>query len=560
MMSAAINGGVEPSDFVLEVSGLGVSYETSVLHDVAFTLAPGQRLALVGQSGSGKSTTISAILGLLPGAGHVSSGTVKYRGEDLVHADRQRLQTLRGRSIALVPQDPMASLNPSMRVGDQIADALRTYGLSNSAEVTRNVVRLMTEAGIPDAENRRRSYPHEFSGGMRQRILIAIALSGDPDLIIADEPTSALDVTVQKQILDHLQKLVTERGTSLLFVTHDLGVAGERTDTILVMDEGRVVERGTPQQVLGNPQDEYTKALVKAAPSIVVEREQSPPNAAAAADAELRADDVSDVDAVASANVLDINDLHKVYKLRGRGKEVHALNGVSFSAKRGKTTAVIGESGSGKSTIAKIVLGLEKATSGEVLAGGRNVDATSRAERSLLRRFSQPVFQDPFSSLNPMWGIERIIREPLDVFKIGTQAERKRKVAEVLEQVALPASMLGRRPADLSGGQRQRIAIARALISEPELLICDEAVSALDVLVQEQILELLRQLQSGLGVSCLFITHDLAVVANMADDVVVMKSGEVVEAGTTRDVIDRPSAEYTQSLLAAVPGSGLLHV
>ncbi|GAA1857386.1 dipeptide ABC transporter ATP-binding protein [Brevibacterium marinum] len=559
-MSAAINGGVEPSDFVLEVSGLGVSYETSVLHDVAFTLAPGQRLALVGQSGSGKSTTISAILGLLPGAGHVSSGTVKYRGEDLVHADRQRLQTLRGRSIALVPQDPMASLNPSMRVGDQIADALRTYGLSNSAEVTRNVVRLMTEAGIPDAENRRRSYPHEFSGGMRQRILIAIALSGDPDLIIADEPTSALDVTVQKQILDHLQKLVTERGTSLLFVTHDLGVAGERTDTILVMDEGRVVERGTPQQVLGNPQDEYTKALVKAAPSIVVEREQSPPNAAAAADAELRADDVSDVDAVASANVLDINDLHKVYKLRGRGKEVHALNGVSFSAKRGKTTAVIGESGSGKSTIAKIVLGLEKATSGEVLAGGRNVDATSRAERSLLRRFSQPVFQDPFSSLNPMWGIERIIREPLDVFKIGTQAERKRKVAEVLEQVALPASMLGRRPADLSGGQRQRIAIARALISEPELLICDEAVSALDVLVQEQILELLRQLQSGLGVSCLFITHDLAVVANMADDVVVMKSGEVVEAGTTRDVIDRPSAEYTQSLLAAVPGSGLLHV
>ena len=239
MMSTATSGGVKPSEFVLEVSGLEVSYENPVLHDVGFTLAPGERLALVGQSGSGKSTTISAVLGLLPGAGHVSSGSVKYRGEDLVHADRQRLQTLRGRSIALVPQDPMASLNPSMRVGDQIADALRTYGMSNSAEVTRNVVRLMTEAGIPDAENRRRSYPHEFSGGMRQRILIAIALSGEPDLIIADEPTSALDVTVQKQILDHLQKLVTERGTSLLFVTHDLGVAGERTDTILVMNEGR---------------------------------------------------------------------------------------------------------------------------------------------------------------------------------------------------------------------------------------------------------------------------------------------------------------------------------
>lgn len=569
MMSTATSGGAEPSDFVIEVTGLEVSYETPVLHDVGFTLAPGERLALVGQSGSGKSTTISAILGLLPGAGHVSSGSVKYRGEELVNAERARLQTLRGRSIALVPQDPMASLNPSMRVGDQIADALRTYGMSNSAEVTRNVVRLMTEAGIPDAENRRRSYPHEFSGGMRQRILIAIALSGEPDLIIADEPTSALDVTVQKQILDHLQELVTERGTSLLFVTHDLGVAGERTDTILVMNEGRVVERGTPQQVLGNPQDEYTKALVKAAPSIVVDREPNPANAAAGAAGNPQAGNprsgtpLADADTVdggaTSANVLEVNDLHKIYKLRGRGKEVHALNGVSFTAKRGQTTAVIGESGSGKSTIAKIVLGLEKATSGEVLAGGRNVDATSRAERSILRRFSQPVFQDPFSSLNPMWGIERIIREPLDVFKIGTQAERKRKVAEVLDQVALPASMLERRPADLSGGQRQRIAIARALISEPELLICDEAVSALDVLVQEQILELLRQLQSGLGVSCLFITHDLAVVANLADDVVVMKNGEVVEAGATRDVIDRPVAEYTQKLLAAVPGSGLLN-
>lgn len=538
--------GTTPDEFVLEVSGLEVSYENPVLHDVNFTLVPGERLALVGQSGSGKSTTIGAILGLLPGAGHVSSGSVKYRGEELVDADRARLQKLRGRSIALVPQDPMASLNPSMRVGDQIADALRTYGVTNSAEVTRNVVRLMTEAGIPDAENRRRSYPHEFSGGMRQRILIAIALSGEPDLIIADEPTSALDVTVQKQILDHLQELVTERGTSLLFVTHDLGVAGERTDTILVMHEGRVVERGAPEQVLENPQAEYTKSLVKAAPSIVVEREVSP-----------RSD--SGDGPVASANVLEVNDLHKVYKLRGRGKEVHALKGVSFTAKRGQTTAVIGESGSGKSTIAKIVLGLEKATSGEVLAGGHNVDASSKAERSILRRFSQPVFQDPFSSLNPMWGIERIIREPLDVFKIGTQAERKKKVAEVLDQVALPAAMLDRRSADLSGGQRQRIAIARALISEPELLICDEAVSALDVLVQEQILDLLRDLQSNLGVSCLFITHDLAVVANLADDVVVMKSGEVVEVGATKDVIDSPSAEYTQNLLAAVPGSGLLN-
>ncbi|MDK8433518.1 MULTISPECIES: ABC transporter ATP-binding protein [unclassified Brevibacterium] len=566
MMNEQANADRAGDEFVLEVSGLEVSYETPVLHDFGFTLEPGERLALVGQSGSGKSTTIGAVLGLLPGAGHVSSGSVKYRGEDLVRADRQRLQSLRGRSIALVPQDPMASLNPSMRVGDQIADALRTYGMKETAEVTRNVVRLMTEAGIPDAEARRRSYPHEFSGGMRQRILIAIALSGEPDLIIADEPTSALDVTVQKQILDHLADLVAERGTSLLFVTHDLGVAGERTDTILVMHEGRVVERGAPEQVLGDPQHEYTKALVKAAPSIVFERPAA--TVAEVRQGALGGDPTNDAGreessgeaAATSANVLEVNDLHKVYRLRGRGREVYALKGVSFTAKRGKTTAVIGESGSGKSTIAKIVLGLEKATSGEVLADGRNVDATSRAERSILRRFSQPVFQDPFSSLNPMWSIERIIREPLDVFAIGARRQRTAKVREVLDHVALPESMLERRPADLSGGQRQRIAIARALISEPELLICDEAVSALDVLVQEQILDLLRDLQSGLGVSCLFITHDLAVVANLADDVVVMKSGEIVESGPTRDVIDRPSAVYTQKLLAAVPGSGLLNV
>lgn len=544
-------------NYVLEVSGLEVSYEQPVLHDVSFTLAAGERLALVGQSGSGKSTTISAILGLLPGAGRVSAGSVLYRGENLVSAHRHRLQALRGRSIALVPQDPMASLNPSMRVGDQIADALKTYGMHDSAEIHRNVVRLMTEAGIPDAETRRKSYPHEFSGGMRQRVLIAIALSGDPDLIIADEPTSALDVTVQKQILDHLQKLVTERGMSLLFVTHDLGIAAERTDTILVMHEGRVVERGTPEQVLGNPHDEYTQALVKAAPTLdvvktdVVTTDRWAEESAGTTSGE-SSQDVSDT-------VIEINDLHKVYKLRGRRREVHALKGVSFTAKRGQTTAVIGESGSGKSTVAKIVLGLEKATSGHVLAGGRNVDASSSGERSVLRRFSQPVFQDPYSSLNPMWTIEQIVREPLDVFALGTRAERRRKVVEVLDQVAMPSSTLERRPADLSGGQRQRIAIARALISEPELLICDEAVSALDVLVQEQILELLRHLQTNLGVSCLFITHDLAVVANLADYVVVMKSGEVVEVGHTRSVIEHPEAEYTQKLIAAVPGAGLLH-
>ncbi|GAA1997509.1 ABC transporter ATP-binding protein [Brevibacterium samyangense] len=556
-------------EYVLEVSGLEVSYDRPVLSDVTFRLAPGERLAIVGQSGSGKSTTIAAVMGLFAGSGRVTQGSVKYRGTELAGADEALYRTLRGRAIALVPQDPMSNLNPTMRVGDQIADALRTYGVVPKERITERVVALMTEAGIPEADRRRKQFPHEFSGGMRQRILIAIALAGEPDLIIADEPTSALDVTVQKQILDHLQTLVENRGTSLLFITHDLGVAADRTDTILVMENGVVVERGAPKDVLGNPQHPYTKALIAAAPSLVVKEAGPEARAGGAGGGASGAASVGSggagsgvagggAGAASPEVVLEVRNLVKEYPLRGQRGVLRAVDDVSFVAFEGRTTAIIGESGSGKSTVAKICLGLEKATSGTVLIGGQPSEARTRAERRLLRQFTQPVFQDPYSSLNPTWSIDRIIREPLDVFGVGTRAERAARVTELLDQVALPASVAERHPGELSGGQRQRVAIARALASKPQLLVCDEAVSALDVLVQDQILRLLEDLQSELGVSCLFITHDLSVVADFAHDVVVMRKGRVVETGTVQQVIEHPAAEYTQDLIAAVPGKELL--
>nr|WP_233572446.1 ABC transporter ATP-binding protein [Frigoribacterium sp. PhB160] len=534
---------------LLTVRDLTVAFgSTEVVHGVDLTVGRGERVAIVGQSGSGKSTVVAAVLQLLPGAGHVTGGSIRLGDDELTGAGEARMRQVRGARIGLVPQDPSTNLNPSMTVGAQIADALRAGGARGRAVVGRRVVELMAEAGIPDAERRAGQYPHEFSGGMRQRVLIAIALARDPELLIADEPTSALDVTVQRQILDHLQTLVDAHGTSLLFITHDLGVAADRTDRIVVMLDGRVVEQGTPRQILLDPQHEYTKRLVAAAPTVAAAAALRDDEAVGTGPGEARADPI-----------LVVADLVKEYRLRGRrGETVRAVDGVSLEVPRGTTTAVVGESGSGKTTLARIVLGIEAATSGTALVDGESITASRGAARHALRRRVQPVFQDPYGSLDPTYSVERLVDEPLRIFGVGDRAARRERVAELLDQVALPRSVAQSRPNELSGGQRQRVAIARALALEPELLICDEAVSALDVLVQEQILDLLAELQQRLGLSYLFITHDLAVVRQIAHSVVVMRQGRIVERGSVDDVFLAPQDEYTRKLLGAIPGASLV--
>ena len=532
---------------LLEVQNLEVSFgEAPVLKSVSFTVNRGERVAIVGQSGSGKSTSIGAILGLLPGNGHISDGTITLDGQIISGAGEQQMRQIRGRKIGLVPQDPMSNLNPVMKVGAQIADALAAAGHRGRANIRQRAVALMTEAGIPDAARRYSQFPHEFSGGMRQRMLIAISLAGEPELLIADEPTSALDVTVQRQILDHLQTLVDARGTSLLFITHDLGLAADRTDRIIVMSEGKIVEVGTPQEILFQPQEEYTRRLVAAAPSLL---------ATVSGVVEVMPE-LSEVPDTLGNPILEVKGLVKEFRLRNqRGATFLAVDNVKFSVARGTTTAIVGESGSGKTTVARIILGLENASSGEALIDGMSIAGSQAQDRRALRRKVQPVFQDPYGSLDPTYSIERLIDEPLRVFKVGDRSSRQARVAQLLDQVALPRGVAQRRPNELSGGQRQRVAIARALASEPEMLICDEAVSALDVLVQEQILALLKELQDGLGLSYLFITHDLAVVRQIAHQVVVMKSGRVIEDGSVEKVFMTPEDEYTRELLGAIPGA-----
>ncbi|MEP7765287.1 ABC transporter ATP-binding protein [Sanguibacter sp. 25GB23B1] len=429
---------------------------------------------------------------------------------------------------------------------------------TTTADVNDRVAGLLAEAGLPDAVRRAKQFPHEFSGGMRQRALIAIGLAARPKLLIADEPTSALDVTVQRTILDHLEELTKELGTAVLFITHDLGLAAERAEQLVVMYRGKVVESGPSREILANPQHPYTQRLVAAAPSLASKRIQSA-KAAGIEAADLLAATGGHGAVDTREDVVVVENLTKVFQIRGSGKhqDFKAVDDVSFRIKSGTTVALVGESGSGKSTVANIMLNLLDPTEGKIFFDGVDLSTLGKKELFDFRRRVQPIFQNPYGSLDPMYSIFRTIEEPLRIHKVGSKKEREARVRELLDMVALPQSTMRRFPNELSGGQRQRIAIARALALRPEVIVCDEAVSALDVLVQAQILELLNDLQAELGLSYLFITHDLAVVRQIADQVCVMKNGRIIEAASTDEVFDTPQEDYTRELLGAIPGSRL---
>ena len=564
---------------LLEMKDVHISFTTSTgvveaVRGVNMSIYPGQSVAIVGESGSGKSTTAMSILGLLPGTGKVTGGQILFEGEDITHYNNKQFESLRGDKIGLVPQDPMSNLNPVWRIGTQVEESLKANHVVEGSKRHERVVELLEEAGLPDAERRAKQYPHEFSGGMRQRALIAIGLAARPKLLIADEPTSALDVTVQKTILDHLEHLTEELGNAVLFITHDLGLAAERAEHLIVMHRGRIVESGPSREILRSPQHPYTRRLVDAAPSLASSRIRAAKEAGVEAK-ELKsgeaigtasdsgstaADSAEGSSSAAQAPVISVRNLTKEFDIRGQrgGKKLlKAVDDVSFDIRRGTTLALVGESGSGKSTVANMVLGLLEPTSGTIEFEGRDTSKLSKQELFKLRRKMQVVFQNPYGSLDPMYSIYKCIEEPMALHKVGSRKEREARVAELLDMVSMPRSAMRRYPNELSGGQRQRIAIARALALRPEVIVLDEAVSALDVLVQNQIIQLLAELQSELSLSYLFITHDLAVVRQTADDVVVMKKGQAVEQGTADDIFDNAQQEYTRNLINSVPGMHL---
>ncbi|AOO80418.1 ABC transporter ATP-binding protein [Bosea vaviloviae] len=509
---------------------------------VTLAIAPGETLCVVGESGSGKSMIAHAVMGLLPKAVKPAGGAIRLAGRDLLSLDEEAMQDVRGREIGMIFQEPMTSLNPVMRVADQIIETFDAHGLHGASERRARAIALLTEVGLPDPPRLAKAYPHELSGGQRQRVMIAMALALEPKLLIADEPTTALDVTTQAQILKLLDNLRHKHGTAVLFITHDMGVVAEIADRIAVLEKGVLVEEGTADQVLGAPRHAYTQKLLAAVPSLV------PPVRPALPE---------------SPPVLSVEGLGKIYRKRsffGTAREVRAAEDISFALVRGETLGLVGESGSGKSTVGRCCLRLIEPNSGRIVLSGQGSgdlvlsDLGPSALRQHRKRI-QMVFQDPFASLNPRQTVGRIISDGPVAHGVA-RVTALMKARELLELVGLSANAVDRYPHEFSGGQRQRIGIARALALEPDVLVADEAVSALDVSVQAQILSLIKDIQSRLGLAILFVTHDLRVAAQICDRIAVMQRGRIVETGPTAALFAAPQHEYTRQLLAAVPGGG----
>ena len=505
-----------------------------MVHGVSFDVWPGEVVALVGESGSGKTTTAQAALGLLPGNGRIERGAVRLDGIDIARWSQKRLDAVRGATISLIPQDPGSSLNPVRTVGSQLAEVLQIHKRGDRRAIRARVLDLLARVGLNPPDLRARQYPHELSGGMKQRVLIAIAVALDPRLIVADEPTSALDVTVQRQVLDLIDELRRENGTSVLLVTHDLGVAADRADRIVVLRGGRIQEQGAVRDVLAAPRSAYTRQLLSDAPSLAQSRPVRTPSAV-------------------QEFAIDVEGLTHDFPVAG-GPPFRAVDGLSFKVRRGTTHAIVGESGAGKTTTARGVVGFLKPTTGRILVDGTDLTSLKGEALRQFRKHIQLVYQNPFSSLDPRQTVFRIVEEPLLNFEPMPASERARKVRDMLSRVGLSEAFLERPPRALSGGQRQRVAIARALVLDPRVLVLDEAVSALDVTVQAQILALLDELQKALGLTYLFVSHDLAVVRQISDTVSVMHNGRQVDGGPVDTVFAQPQSGYTRELIDAIPG------
>lgn len=545
----------------LRVSFIGSNRQrVEAVKGVSFTLAAQQTLALVGESGSGKSVTATSILQLLPKTARIAPEShINFLGRDLLKLGPQQLRALRGKDISMVFQDPMSSLNPVFTVGAQIVESLQLHRGLNKRQALERSIELLNEVGIPKPQLRVHSYPHELSGGQQQRVMIALAIACQPKLLIADEPTTALDVTVQKQILELLLRLREQHGMAMLFITHDLGLVREVADHVVVMQQGEIREQNSTEGLFAAPQHPYTQALMACRPRLDARPKRLPIvedflSGGRPAESGQRVRGTTTSDAV----ILEARGLQKIFKLKtGLFKQeyITAVNDVSFQLPRGKTLGIVGESGSGKSTTALALLRLIKDSGGEVLFDGRDLLKLSEAEMLNYRRRIQIVFQNPFASLNPRFTVAQLLLEPLRIHKVGAdEAERLRLAGAMLQRVGLPNAALHRYPHEFSGGQRQRIAIARCLVVRPEVLILDEAVSALDVSVQAQVLNLLTDLQDEFGLSYIFVSHDLSVVKHISDRVLVMQHGRVVEMADADVLYRNPQSDYTRALLAAIPG------